>query len=99
MPCRTKEKIHRPVLRSMDFCLSIQNGLLLCGASEAAVALFGGIIILCDSKGQEDALHEPFPRGKLQGLAFVGIVGDFREDVSFVVGIVIVAVDNTNCIV
>ncbi len=60
---------------------------------ESAVSYAVRVVVLGDPVLREDSLHEGSPRGDRQGFPVMGVVGDFGEDVSLVIRIVIIAVD------
>ena len=72
---------------------------LVSGASEAAVSLGGNIIVKGDAIFHKNALREPVAFGERNCFSLVRVIGDFDKYMSFVIRIIIIAVNNPDGVI
>ena len=73
--------------------------LLLCGTSQTPIPNPSGIIIHSDTIFQKDPLHEAHARLDFHSPLLPGVVGDFGQNMSLIVRIKVVAVNDSHRIV
>lgn len=73
--------------------------ILFACAAEAAVSYIRNVVVNRDSVLNENPLTKPITGVKRYGFIFIRIICYFTEDMSLIVAVIIITVNNSHCII